>query len=174
MNHRTKRLIVALLCSINIHLALIIPSEYVSVPKKMAMPSGTRIDLKLQTKLVHPAPQKTVFREKQLKKADGFLGGNQDYYSNITVPAEITDIPAKFKNSIEFDTEISEKVKSVQLKIWVNRRGIVDKVELLDEIEEPYAEKIKTKMMLQEFEPAIYKGKPVNSLLVGEIFLFEK
>jgi len=173
MNHNTKTLLIALLCSINIHLALLIPAEYVSNPKKMATPSGTRIDLKLQTKSVHPTGQKAVFREKQQEKADGFTGGDQDYYSNITVPDEITDVPAKLKNTIEFDAEISEKVKSVQLKIWVSRQGFVDKVELLDEIEEPYAEKIKAQMMLQEFEPAIYKGKPVNSLLMGEIYMIK-
>lgn len=170
MNHCTKRLVVALLCSISIHLAFIFPDQYITLPKKILTSKGSTINLKIQNTMEHPTPEKTVSREKSFI-TDGFMENKQDYYPNITVPTEITDIPAKLKKPLEFDKEISENIQSVKLKIWVSQQGTVDKVELLDEIKDPYAEIIKNQILLQEFEPAIYKGKKVNSLLIGEIFL---
>lgn len=171
MTPDTKRLAIALLLSINLHLFFALPHEYAHQYQELKIPKLQKLEVNLSTQSLLDSNIKTVSKEKNLSTSNGFVDGNDDFLSNITVPDEITDVSARFKQPLEIDETISSAIQSLKLKIFINRYGFATKVEILDVLEEKYAQEITRKIMAQEFEPAIYKGKPVNSIITGEIYL---
>lgn len=180
MTHETHesskdRLILATLISASIHIYFFIPDKYYQV-------SNRKISKNLQVQLVENNIDTTDTNKIEKTNinsnyTDARLHKNtpEDILKNIYVPEEITDSPAKIRVPffMESVSNIEGQVKKllyIKVKLWVNRFGKIDKLEMIESnADEATLEGMLNKIKMAQFEPAVFKGNKVNSVIIGRI-----
>ncbi|MBS1154425.1 MAG: hypothetical protein H6R07_349 [Proteobacteria bacterium] len=169
------RLIIAILISASIHLYLFMPDKYHKVSIKP-------LSANLQVQIARNTPGHAVTtkiedastQEKHTKSSmQKYI--KKDFLRDLYVPEEITDSPARilvpfFIESITDIDNKKNKILYIKLKLWINRLGTVDRLEMLESNADAATLQVMLeKIKLSQFEPAIFKGNKVNSMMIGHI-----